>query len=388
MTGAARRRAGRSAGRSMAAASIDSQVIPSVTPSKLSPARVAREFSSLLASGARIQVVGEARRQRRPLPELGYMPKSKLELFGVTYYLCGLRENEEMRFFVTYVLLGANGGKRGVPVLHPRIFYKDLSLTWRSASHFARSETENWLGKGDVRSYRVNGDDLECSEESTTDLPLEIQTALETLARLPKRIPYDDDAIWLVLRRGPDHRIAPFADFSGPRRKAFANPSNRVNGGKKIARFTRKNDPTSLRFVSGYEPDFKQGVIEVAHGHSRLYGGKLQRFRIVSKNRKVQFLFMAGPRQVWIPSCQATTTQIMSYGVRTIDARVDDDLLIPGYEYHYMDETVDPPELYSQIPKGFVGETSRVDNYRADASPWLDRMPVVRQFRKNVLGKS
>ena len=51
----------------------------------------------------------------------------------------------------------------------------------------------------------------------------EKRAALEALVRRARRIPRDDDAIGLVLRRGGDDRIEPYADFSGPRRRAFAN---------------------------------------------------------------------------------------------------------------------------------------------------------------------
>ena len=68
---------------------------------------------------------------------------------------------------------------------------------------------------------------------------------------------------------------------------------------------------------------------------------------------------MAGPHQVWIIPPQATTRQLSSFGLRTVDVIADDDLFVPGYEYHYLDVTVDPPEFYSQIPKGFAGKTSK-----------------------------
>ena len=61
-------------------------------------------------------------------------------------------------------------------------------------------------------------------------------------------------------------------------------------------KFTRRNDPTSLRFVTGYEPDFNRGIIETSQSNSRLYHGKLQRFRILSINRKIQYGFIAGPK--------------------------------------------------------------------------------------------
>ena len=53
---------------------------------------------------------------------------------------------------------------------------------------------------------------------------------------------------------------------------------------------------------------------------------------------------------------------------------------------HFVDEDGDPPELISQIPKGFAGPPSEVDASRCDASPWLDRVPVIRAFRRQVLG--
>jgi hypothetical protein len=188
-----------------------------------------------------------------------------------------------------------------------------------------------------------------------------------------------------VLRRGPDDRLDPYRDFTEPRRRAAADPRNRINGGRSIARFTRRNDPSSLRFVRGFEPDFAKGLLETSTSMSRLYGGKLRRFRVLSRNRRVQYLFFAGPRHVWIIPPQATTTELSSYGLRTIDVIADEDLCIPAYEYHFMDDSEDPPVLFSQIPEGFVGEPSVHDPARSDASPWIDQLPVVREFRKKLL---
>ena len=95
-----------------------------------------------------------------------------------------------------------------------------------------------------------------------------------------------------------------------------------MHGGRAVARFTRPHDPSSLRFAPGFEPDFARGVLEVAHSKSTLYGGKLRRVRILSRNRRIQYLFMAAPRQVWIVPPQATTTRLSSYGVRTVDVKV------------------------------------------------------------------
>jgi hypothetical protein len=44
--------------------------------------------------------------------------------------------------------------------------------------------------------------------------------------------------------------------------------------------------------------------------------------------------------------------------------------------------------LVNQIPAGFVGAASEFDPSRADASPWLDRLPVIREFRRKILKDS
>jgi hypothetical protein len=73
--------------------------------------------------------------------------------------------------------------------------------------------------------------------------------------------------------------------------------------------------------------------------------------------------------------------------VRTIDVMADEELFVPGYEYHYLDEWEDPPAWVSQIPRGFAGEANPDYPERADASPWIEAMPVIRRFRKEVLGR-
>lgn len=365
---------------------IPTRVVASATPAELSPRQVRAEFEQLLRDGAIWRVAGRAKRDPRMLLRRGYVPRYETELFGTRFYLCEPRQNPDIRFFVAYVVQRDASGRR--TYVYPRIFYKDVSLVWRSASHFLRSEVENWIGKGDVREGMEDGHKMVYSAEETTDLPLELQSVLEALNHAARRIVTDDVAIELVLRRGPDDRLEPYRDFTWPRRRAAANRRNLVNGGRRVAWFEHRNDPRSLRFARGFEPDFDHGVLETYESTSSLYGGPLHRFRILSRNRKIQYLFFAGPRQVWIIPPQALTTELSSYGVRTIDVLADEDLCVPGYEYHYLDETEDPPVFVSQIPPGFAGEVSEVDSARADASPWLDALPVVREFRRKILARS
>lgn len=357
---------------------IPTEIAPMAPLSTLSPRRVADEFTQLLDDGLPIVAAGTARKQPRRLLKAGYVPAFKTSLFDTTFYMSSLRENEDIRFLVTYVVQRTRRGNAA----HPRLFYKDASLIWRSASHF----TAEWIGKGDVKWVEEDGYEILYSAEETTDLPYEIQDAVETACRRARSVPYDQKALGLVLRQARVGRVPAFSDFTGPRRRARANPRNRINRGKRVAWFARRHDPESLRFARGYEPDFgKRGLLEVTSTTSRLYGGIVRRFRVLSRNRVIQYLFMAGPRHVWIIPPQALTTELSSYGPRTVDVDADDDLFVPGYEYHLVDDSTDPPEIYSQIPPGYAGEMSTVEAGRADASAWLDALPVVRDFRRKVL---
>jgi len=110
----------------------------------------------------------------------------------------------------------------------------------------------------------------------------------------------------------------------------------------------------------------------------------VHKYRILSKNRSIQYQFLAAPRHVWIVPPQPLTREIMSYGVRTIDVIADEDLFVPGYEYHYLDDSECPPRHHSQIPAGYAGEPSEVDPARADALRWIEELPIVKAFRKAV----
>jgi hypothetical protein len=357
---------------------LDTEIVSGILPSDMTARQVEHEFRKLIGQGVRIRPAGRAKEDPSSLLSRGYTPKHKLQFFDATCYLTNFRYDINFAFFVAYVLLDA---KREI---HPRLFYKDLSLVWRVATHYIRSEQDNWIGKGDLKRGFENGIEMEYSAEETTNLPLEIQAALDLISR-KGRARRDDRAVELILRKAPDGRFEPYRDFIAPRRKAASDESNLINHGEYVASFARENDPTSLRFVSGFEPDFENGIIEVRELRSRMYGGDVGKFRILSKNGKIQYQFVAAPKHVWIIPPQTLTTEITTYGVRTIDVAADENLFVPGYEYHFIDETEDPPRLLSQIPEGFAGEPSEVDPSRGDASRWLDMLPVIERFRKTVL---
>ena len=361
------------------------EIVSAVLPCDMTPRQVGHEFRRLTAREVSIRPAGAAKRDPLSLLSMGYTPRHKFQLFNTTFYLTNLRTDDNFRFFVAYVRLPASGTEKARNRnVYPRIFYKDSSLVWRSPSHYIRSDNENWIGKGDLKILIRDGEETEYSAEETTNLPLEMQTALDMISRRAGRVQRDNRAIDLVLRRAPEGRFEPYRDFSLPRQKAMSDENNRIHGGRYVACFSRENDPTSLRFVPGFDPDFRRGILEMHPMRSRLYGGAVRKFRILSKNRQIQYQFVAAPRQVWILPPQTLTTEITSYGVRTIDVNADDDVFVPGYEYHFLDESEEPPRFWSQIPEGFAGEASEVDPSRADASPWLEKLPVIQQFRRAI----
>jgi len=150
---------------------IPTRVEPSARPSAQDGRTVARAFERLLRDGARLRVAGTARRSpRRLLLGAGYTPKHRVDLFDTTFYLTNVRQNEDIRFFVAYVVQPTPGaGPGAAPAIHPRIFYKDLSLVWRSASHFVRSQQENWVGKGDLKVVVEDGVEEEVSDEAEAE---------------------------------------------------------------------------------------------------------------------------------------------------------------------------------------------------------------------------
>ncbi len=329
-----------------------------------------RRFRGILDAGARLAPAGAARNQHELLLSKRYAPRHELRLFGATLFLTDMRFDEALGFLVAFVQLDDALG-RPSRTIYPRIFYKDSSLVWRVGSHFVHDELEYWMGKGDLRVDDDGEHEYAVTAEETTNLPFEIQQALDEVSRRRKRV-RDNDAVELVLRRAPSGRIKPYADFSRPR--ALAQERYAIRGDRPIARFMRKEDPSSLVFVPGYEPDLDAGVVERWSVHSRFFGGELRKVRALSTNRRVQFLFFASPTHTWLNPPQALSTELSTYGVRTIDVFAPDDLSIPGYEYHEDDE--------SQIPAGFAGPPHPDDPHRADASAWLNQLPVIKEFNR------
>lgn len=355
------------------------EVVTGVLPEATSERLIEREFRARLDAGARLLPVGDARVDVRVLDQARYRPRHKVRLFDATFYLTGYRFDAYINFLVGYVVLDAAPRR-----IHPRIFYKDSSLVWRVGSHLISNDDEHWIGKGDVREERRADGVYHVSCEESTNLPYEIQAALDVISRgcKPRR---DAQAARLVLRRAPSGRVHPYADFARPRARAGAERP--IYAGRPVARITRAGDPTSLRFAAGFAPDFSRGPIEVTRSRSQFYGGTVAKYRILSHNGVVQYQFVASPTHVFVNPPQSLSRDLTSFGVRSQHVWVDDEAFIPGYEFHYLEEATDPPHWVTQIPAGFAGAPHADDASRADVSAWNEALPVIREFRRCILGQ-
>ncbi len=339
-------------------------------------ARVRRQFRKLLKDGATVRAVGGSKDDPDSLVR-DYMPRCAVRLFDATYYLSRYLYDDALGFFVGFLVFG-EGSDKPVRDIYPRIFYKDSSLMWRAASHYVDAPDEYWVGKGDVRWYRIGDDEYLSSVEETTNLPYEVQAAFDTCSRASEK-KRDDHAIARVVRRAPPNRIAPYADFTKPRRENTI----KINRDRRIARFLRPGDPSSLKFTPGFEPDLDQGIVDRTVASSHFFGGEVQKFRVLSSNRKIQYMFFASPTHAWLNPPQALTRELSTYGVRLVDIYADEDLFVPGYEYH--DAVEDGASSPSQIPEGFAGDPHPENSARSDASKWVEALPVIKEFRKRVL---
>lgn len=340
------------------------------TPDPLPRGAGRREILERLAAGGRLRSAGTARHMEPGEVLRRYAPTHAVDLFGWRFLIGRMRADDGLGYTVTFVTR-AQPRARSERDVFPRIVYKDSSLVWRVASHFVHDEEEYWIGKGAVRERRVGGHLIEETAEETTNLPFELQRAMDEISRRAKAV-RDTRGVARFLQEGPSGRIRPYADFTRPRERAGAVRA--VNGGRRVARFTRPGDPTSLTFARGFEPDLGRGVIERWEVESRFFGGTLGKVRVPSVNRRIQYLFFASPTHTWLAPPQALTAELSTFGVRLADVVVDDDLTIPGFEYH--------DEGESQIPAGFAGAPHPDDPHRADAGPWLRAIPVIREFQR------
>ena len=245
-----------------------------------SPRQIATQFRRMLESGYRLKVDGLARKDPESLLQNGYTPKYAMDIFDKRLFLCNKRTAQGLKVIPAYVVTrGHSGG--GAKSVYARLFYKDSSLVWRSASHYINTPDEHWIGKGAIRWQGKRGARGWFSAEETTNLPFEIQAALDDASQRYARRQNDHRVLSLILHNAPSSRVHPYQDFEGPRTRAMKSARNRINNNRPIAWFEDENDPRSLRFEPGFQPDFRR-ALDVSSSRSTMYGGAIRKYRFAS----------------------------------------------------------------------------------------------------------
>ncbi|MCX5701739.1 MAG: methyltransferase domain-containing protein, partial [Candidatus Omnitrophica bacterium] len=325
---------------------------------------IGSEFSNLIPRVS-IQVDGRKVTSGADLLQNGFVPQYKISLNGMDYYLSKpyTSQRNGRPYFIGF--LHRINPETGVEEIFARTIYKSNSQNiWRIASSEGPG---GWIGKG-------------LEDEMTTNAPLEIQSSLEKLCL---------DNGKLEIKEGFYDDLEKRADFKSPEEfnHTILLHGEELNGGISIGSFAETGNPESYRFQNGFEPDFNNGVIEEFNTYSPIYGD-VESYRMLSNNKQVQFVFNVDrENRVWIGAVQSVTPRFTRFGVRAdrIDIGAMEMENIEGVN-RPVDILMPASEYDTQIPKGYIGN-HKADRYY-DASPFIDKIPVIKEFRQKVLEKN
>ncbi len=314
------------------------------------------------------------------LMNAGFQPHYKIVVNGVAYYVSEPYTPSHGRASFVYYFYRKNP-KTGEEEIFTRSVYRSNSQNvLRVASH--RRPERRWIGKG--------------LGQATTTLPLELQSTFEKIYQtaLSKGKLEKKEAFYEILRAKDSHMPADsfmksmiaYERGEEAEQKDEKEPEEQILIGKfnehdrdqiefiKGEMIFPRGIPETFGFTPGFEPDFENGVVETFETDNPVYGGKVTSYRIISKNKEAQYLFNVDMKgRVWIGDVQGTHSEITRFGVRKNTIYIPSDFLTPANEYE------------SEIPEGYKGEWQHSDYW--DASAYIDKLPVVQEFRDKVLNK-
>ena len=258
---------------------IETAILPGVQPDPRDPRALATEFRAALADGVRLRPSGEAKQDPTPAansPLRGALSHRPLPGSNLSDRV-PLRRQPEFHGRVRRTV-GVLRSRRRVRTTRGSST-KDSSLVWRVATHFVRSEDDNWIGKGDtkwelIRRRRVlvqRGGDREpafsrCRKRSTS-----LAGAARSHGGITTRSRSSCSAATEIASN-------PFAEFVTPRRRAAER--YRIHGGKPIARFHSQGRSQHAALREGLRTGLPtRGWWTQSSSHSKLYGGPVTKFR-------------------------------------------------------------------------------------------------------------
>ncbi|MDP3703201.1 MAG: cysteine peptidase family C39 domain-containing protein, partial [Candidatus Omnitrophota bacterium] len=311
-------------------------------------------FDKQIASGVPLRIYGDA--SFNELDKVGLGPKHQVQFGQDHFYISDAFIDAGGRTaFLAYLL--HRDSTTGQPVIFVNAYYKSNSQNvWRAASHHAGP----WIGKG----FGEAGQMLPMELQSTFEHIVASQRASQGVYEKPGRffdvLGFDVQGPMVsMVVGGPNRVVIAELNHAGQTNPALANHH--------------------INFRPGYEPDFHRGVVEHFQADNPVYS-KVTSYVILSANRQVQYLFnVDGAGRVWVGGVQGTSETLIRQGVRRDNLQyvVPEELLTPAFEY------------LKQMPTGYL-EARNVHPRNlqyADASAFLNKISVIQEFRRHVLGQ-
>ena len=225
--------------------------------------------------------------------------------------------------------------------------------------HTGRPTMAAWLVQKELARnvwqiiWRVVQEGIE--RRPATDAPLELAAAFEALYQQENRRV-------IIARNGYAGLLIDQA--------AWLEPMSAIS----IDTFTRRGDPRSFVFRTGYEPDLVSGVRERFVSSSPRLHRHVRSFRVLSANREVQYLMhvagIDGQPRAWIGAVQSTTFTMTPAGLRSVAVAVEADFTLPASAY------------YRLIPAGYRGAQVEEGAPYFDASSFTNALPDMAGVRR------
>lgn len=320
------------------------------------------EFEDLLKSPG-LKMFKPAAISMKELAKMDLMPAHKIVFGNYKYFISPLFDIGGRPACICYFYRPADNGNGHE--LYVRAFYKSNShAIWKVDSHRVHIKPSDdkeldearkgWFGKG-------------INQESVT-LPSEIQSSMNEIISAH----YGQNLAQNKKLNNSFYRVVLKESTRRPPKEFTRSMVYEPEISKRFAHFKKPNDPESLEIYAGYGPELDKPPLEKYSEYNEHYRGIVDSYVINSKNGALHYIFnVSKKRKVWISAVQSSSALLTRFGVKREKIKVPTGLMVQAQEY--LDE----------IPKGFAGK--RVHSVYYDASAWVDKLPINKEFREKVL---
>jgi len=330
--------------------------------------KVLQEFKNDVATVGLDNVVSYGAATFRDLFNLdrGLMPSHKFSVeSGEVFYVSDpfVDPTSQKTVFLVYLKHIPKDGT--APQIFVNAYYRsDSQNVWRAASHQGVGENAWWIGKGYDEQYQT--------------LPSAVQEKLEGLKNSAAAIP-TKEGFYKVLGLGEEHPYDP-AIMQSVMLSQIKNIVNPIGLSKSLFQ--------TPQYERGLRPDFTS--CRTYETQSLLYGGKVTTYVVSSEDGAVEYLFnvavVNGVTKVWIGGLQYAHPKLTRQGIPSVPINAPWFYMTPAFEYASNIETLKTKmgvDLSSYMrPQNIY----RPEKY-IDMSSFLDQLPIIKDFRAQVLNE-